>query len=493
MRTARSSVALRIALGAVGVALVCPRLAAAQSAPSPPAPSSAAPSPASSSSASSPPSSSPPSTQTAVEAPAPAKAAPAGRIITLADAERTANEQPQMLVARANTGVAKAQVEQTFAPLLPQLTGTASYTRETGNYAPRPGTTLPSNAAIPPTNLGLDASFDYWNFGVTGTQLIYDFGQTSRKYDAAKKTVEAQQATEQTTKLQVMVNVRKAYFMARANKDLVDVAQENLDDQNKHLVQVQGFVNVGTQPAIALAQQKAAVANAQVTLITAQNNYDTAKAQLNQAAGITIGTDYDVADETFGAVDGEDLPRTQLIANAIAARPELATIAKQRAAQEATLSAAKGGYGPTLSATAGFNEVGLSLGGLVPNWNAGVILTWPFYQGGLTNGQVHQAEASLEGVDAQRALEELQVRLDVDSAILAVRAAKATIGAAEDAVTSAREQLRLAEQRYATGVGSIIELNDAQVTYSTAAAQLVQARYQLASARAQLLAALGRT
>lgn len=99
----------------------------------------------------------------------------------------------------------------------------------------------------------------------------------------------------------------------------------------------------------------------------------------------------------------------------------------------------------------------------------------------------------MQSVDAQRALEVLQVRLDVDSARLAVRAAKATIGAADDALTNAKEQLRLAEQRYATAVGSIIELYDAQVAFTTAAAQVVQARYGLAAARAQLLAALGRT
>ena len=81
----------------------------------------------------------------------------------------------------------------------------------------------------------------------------------------------------------------------------------------------------------------------------------------------------------------------------------------------------------------------------------------------------------------------------MSAARLAVRAARATIGAAQDAATSARDQLRLAEQRFATGVGSIIELTDAQVVYTSAAAQLVQARYGLSAARAQLLAALGRT
>jgi outer membrane protein len=72
-----------------------------------------------------------------------------------------------------------------------------------------------------------------------------------------------------------------------------------------------------------------------------------------------------------------------------------------------------------------------------------------------------------------------------------VRAAKATIGGAEEALTNAREQLRLAEARYQTGQGSIIELSDAQVAYTTAEAQEVSARYSLAAARAQLLTALG--
>jgi outer membrane protein len=230
-----------------------------------------------------------------------------------------------------------------------------------------------------------------------------------------------------------------------------------------------------------------------VQLITAENNYETAKAQLDQAAGIPGGTDYDVGNEDVLPVEDEDQPLDTLVGKAVANRPEIGQLRRQRVAQEASLSSAKGGYGPTLSALAGVSESGLALDGLVPNWSAGLLLSWPIFQGGLTMSQVHQAEAGLESIDAQKSLEELQVRLDVDSARLAVRAAKASIGAAEEAVASARLQLQLAEQRYATGVGSIIELNDAQVAYTSAAAQLVQARYGLASARAQLLAALGRT
>lgn len=424
-------------------------------------------------------------------APSPSPTGTAQRVITLAEVERVAiQQQPQLLVARAATSVAEAQADQARAPMLPQVTGSAAYSRQTGNFAPRPGATPVAGASA---GWSLSQTYDYWNFGVTATQLIYDFGQTPQRYHAASLNAEAQRYSEHTTRLQIVLTVRRAYFNARAARELVDVARETLDDQKKHLMQVQGYVQVGTQPPIALAQQKAAVANAQVQLITAQNNYETAKAQLNQAAGIPGGTEYDVSDEEMPALGDEDQPLETLVGKAVAARPELAVLVKQREVQEATLSSAKGGYGPTISASAGATEQGIQIDQMVPNWNVGVGVSWPIFQGGLTHAQVRQAEAGLESVDAQRSLEELQVRLDVDSGRLAVRAAKASMGASQDALSSAREQLRLAEQRYATGVGNIIELVDAQVAYTQAAAQVVQARYGLAAARAQLLAALGRS
>jgi outer membrane protein len=410
------------------------------------------------------------------------------RVVTLAEAERAAKEQPQRFAARAAVQVAQGQADQTRATLWPQVTASAQYTRETGNYAPTP---IQKNLG-PVGGTSLTTSFDYWQFGVGATQLLYDFGQTLHRIEAADKTVDAQKFAERTTELAVTLAVRRAYFGACATRALVDVAEKSLDDQNRHLTQVQGFVQAGTQPPIALAQQKAAVANAQVLVINARNNYETAKAQLNQAAGLPQRNDYDVADETLGPVDDEDQPLEMLAAKALVARPEVAMLEQQRQAQEDAIGVARGGYGPTLSASAGASAIGVAVDGLVPNWYGGVALSWPVFQGGLTQGQVRSAEAGLEGVTAQKSLEELQVRFDVDSARLAVRAAKAAMVAADEAALSAHEQLRLAEQRYATGVGSIIELNDAQVTDTSASAQVVQARYGLASARAQLLAALGR-
>ena len=127
-------------------------------------------------------------------------------------------------------------------------------------------------------------------------------------------------------------------------------------------------------------------------------------------------------------------------------------------------------------------------------WNAavGVTLTWNLFQGGLTNGMIHEAEGNLGFAAAQLDLLRQQVRVDVDQALLTIRAAKAALSSARKALVAARQRLSLAEGRYQNGSGSVIELGDAQIAAANAAAQVVQTDFQLATARAQLLSALGR-
>ena len=99
-----------------------------------------------------------------------------------------------------------------------------------------------------------------------------------------------------------MLAVRTAFFQARAQKALIDVAKDTLANQQRHLAQVQGFVDAGARPEIDLAQARTDVANAQVQLINSENGYATAKAQLNQAMGVPQPTDYDVANDELPAL-----------------------------------------------------------------------------------------------------------------------------------------------------------------------------------------------
>lgn len=413
------------------------------------------------------------------------------RVLTLSQALQTAQQhQPQLWQARANAEAAGARADELRAPLLPQLSLSASYQRTTANFVARPGT-VPSAFMTGQAGTSLD-TFNYWSAGLSLNQYIWDFGQTTDRWRAARATAEAQNQTTRAVEQQIIAGVRSAYFTARAQQALVQVARDNLANLELHFKQIEGFVSAGTRPKIDLAQARADRANGMVQLISAQNGYAVAKAQLNQAIGEPGTTDYDVQDETMAPVAGEDGELSALLDDALRARPELLSLERQIRAQELTVSSVKGAYGPSLGAAMNLTDSGVELTGLTWNWNASVSLTWQLFQGLLTRSQVREARANLSAVQAQKAGLVNQVRVELEQAHLQVRAAKATLAAVEEALSSSRERLRLAEGRYQSGVGNVIELGDAQVAAATAAAQRIQAEYSLASARAALLKALGR-
>ncbi|MET0593396.1 MAG: TolC family protein [Polyangiaceae bacterium] len=437
-----------------------------------------------------------PSNPTATSVPPGTSSAPvpespaANRTLTLAQATEAAlSYQPLLRQAQAQAAAADARADIARAPLFPQVNASASYSRQTGNFAPRPGA-IPSQVAA--TSTSSFRSSDFWNFGINANQVIYDFGQARGRWHAAEATAEGQRETTRATRLTTILNVRTAYFQARAQKSLVQVSRETLANQERHLEQIKGFVELGARPAIDLAQARTDVANAKVQVISTENAYATAKAQVNQAMGAPQPTDYDVADETLAPLLEEDQALDRLIQVAVAARPELVALSKQIEAQELQVRAIKGAYGPSLGASAGFTEAGRQLDNMVWNWNVGVSINWPIFQGMLVPSQVREAEANLVAIKAQRDGTENQLRLEVEQARLAVRSNKASLAAVEEALVNSRERLRLAEGRYQTGAGSVIELADAQIATASAAAQRVAADYNLASARAQLMKALGR-
>jgi outer membrane protein len=416
-------------------------------------------------------------------------APPSGPSLTLAQAEENAlRHQPSIRQANGQTEAAAGRVEEARSGYLPQVTATGAYQRTTGNFAVRPGatpTTMMAPAIIWTPN------FNYWSFGLAGSQLIYDFNATADRWRSAAVSRDAAATTAQATEEQALLAVRRAYFQARAQRDLRRVAEEAVTNQQKHLDQIQAFVKAGMRSEIDLATARTALANAKVQMVTGENAEASALAVLDQAMGLPGNQPFELTDSALPAVDGEDAAVRELTARALLARPEVAAADQMARAQQLQVAAFRGNYGPAISAAAGLTDAGVHLSNLTPNWFVGLNASWAILQGGLTTGQVREANGTLVALAAQAEAVRLQVTVDVEQGRLAVRAAKSSIDGAEEALANAREQLRLAEGRYRTGQGSVIELADAQVAYTTAEAQEVSARYSLASARAQLLAALG--
>jgi outer membrane protein len=416
------------------------------------------------------------------QAPAAAPVAPvAPATLTLEDAVRLARENaPSLRTARANADASDARAGQSRAALLPQVTGTVGLERSTSN----------STAAFAPAQSW--AMSNALSLSATATQTLVDLPAFAR-WGAARATARADEGSARAAELDAVLAARTAFFQARASRALVGVARVTLDNQEAHFRQVSAFVQQGMRPEIDLAQARTDRANAKAQLVSAENSYATARVRLNQAMGVTGPTDYEVAADPFPAVAGEDRPLDPQLQEALAALPDVAAMDARILAAERSVQATQGGWFPKIGLSAGASESGDV--GQNPAWNAyvGGTLTWSLLQGGLTVTQTAEARALLEAQRAQRDLLAQQVRADVDSARLDVLAAKSLLDADREAVEAARDRQRLAEARYSSGAGSSLEISDAIVARTSAEAQLVQAEFQLAQARAKLLRALGRS
>ena len=208
--------------------------------------------------------------------------------------------------------------------------------------------------------------------------------------------------------------------------------------------------------------------------------------------GVEASIGYDVELTISAPVPGESSTVDTLVDEALGARPEVAALRDQLRAQELTNKSTYGRYWPSLQAQGGGTYAGAELDRMVWNLSVGLSLSWAIFDGGGVRGALREGAADVAAIVAQIDSVRLQVRVDVEQASLAVAATKAALGAADRSLANAQARLDLAEVRYRTGVGSIIELSDAQLASTNAAFQKLQAQLRLDTARAQLTKALAR-
>jgi len=417
-----------------------------------------------------------------------------GRVLSLDDALRAAQaQQPQMRAARAQTRAASARVGEARAGYLPRVDAQAQYQRSTANFLLSPMMVhTPLTKGYQANNqLGPGDTVDYLVFGVTATQLIYDFGRVPALIAQGEAGVEASEADTRATSQAIALNVRVAYYGALAAKQLVQLGEEAVRNQQGHVDQIHRFVDAGQRTRFDLSSVELNLANAELALVRARNALALAKVRLVAATGADEPAEFEIVepasqDSTLDGALADSLERT-----AIRRRPELARLDALMGAQRAAGRAARAGYLPTLTAVA--NVAGAKVQGFDAgyDWYVGVGLNWNLFGGMLTTRQSEEADANVDAAAAQRSSLRQAIRAEIQEQLLAIADAQQRQVVSERAVSTATDRLHQAEDRLQTGAGDALDLDDAQVSLVNAKAQSVQARYDLAIARARLRRAVG--
>jgi outer membrane protein len=386
----------------------------------------------------------------------PTRAPVVGRLLTMDEAVAIALElQPQIQARLFDYAAARFRVDQAMSPLLPQLSSSVSASR--------------SKSSVLPTGSQLTATTVNRNFDDTLvaqaslSQLLFDFGKNLAATEAAKKLTAVALEDVELQRQLISLAVKEAYTNTLFAQRLIRVQQQAVERAELNLKSAKGFFDVGTRPRSDVARAEVDVANARVDLIRARNAERLARVALNTAMGIEIDTPTQVQDNLV--YEPVSLERAQIRAEALRQRPEYRQVKLQVDAAEALERQAFRNFFPDLTGSGTYGGVREEL---TEVWSLTLSFTWTMFDGGNRIARYREARANVDGARSRVRSLELDLLREVEQAQITIEETQERLQAAQTAVASAQENFRLAQGRFDAGVGTILELTDAQLALTQA-------------------------
>ena len=412
-------------------------------------------------------------------------AAPARGDLSVDQAVRLALERNKDVLSSAeNVEAASGFKKQALQSYLPRLSAGASYSHNfntTGFFDP---------------NTQQFVAFGNDNYGVRYvlSQNILDVASL-KSINAAGKDLAASKLDYSFSRADLALLAKQQYYQLLAAQELATVSDSALALSNRELQRTQSLFELGMVAKSDVLKAQVRVSQSQLDVIRDHGNVVDARARLANTLGQQPTDDLRASDpltETPVNVDS-----TAIIADAIAHRADLQAAQKSWEAERARSSAAKIWYFPTLAGRVSYANTNGE--GLIPFSGfdedfrtASVGLNFPLFDGVVGNkGEAQAAEARAE--QARYAYERLRLDIGVElrGAINTARQANEGLTVAKTGLESAEEDLKLSQEKYNVGSGTILDLLDAQVNLQRSRQQYVVALTAARIAEAQIERARG--
>ncbi len=187
------------------------------------------------------------------------------------------------------------------------------------------------------------------------------------------------------------------------------------------------------------------------------------------------------------------LPETTeaALARALARRPDLRRLDAMGLAAQQKTAIARGERLPQVNLTAKAQESSGSDWTGYEDWNLGLRLTLPVFDGDIRKRRVEQATLEQRRMRLLREDAHNRIASEVEQAFGALTEARARLDFATQGETEAREALRIETLRYHSGESTITDLLGAEAALWSATANRLQAGYDITASQARLLRAMG--
>lgn len=328
---------------------------------------------------------------------------------------------------------------------------------------------------------------------ITASLPLFTGGELQGQIGQAKANYRSMLSAEEQAYNEMKETATTGYFNMLNAGNMKALRQESVDRLQAHLDNVVAQYNVGIVARADVLRSEVELANAKQDYITASNEYDVAEATLNNIIGTPLGTTLLLKDRLQYEPYENDM--AYCLAYSEQHRPELKQAEYGVDAAEAALVVARSGHMPKINAVAGNYWGGTDEsnwpGDDNDHWSVGLTASMNIFDSGVTWSKIHAAqEALVQAKESQRQIKD-DVELEVRTDYLSMREAEKRITTAQVAVASAEEDYHIAVVRYQAGVGTNIDVMDAQEALTQAKTNYYQALYNYNTSKAALNTSMG--
>jgi outer membrane protein TolC len=421
-----------------------------------------------------------------------AQAPPAPQRLSLDDAvSRAVATSHRLGEARARQQGATATVEVRRKADVPTITALAGYTRT--NHIDEFGVPQPDGRLrviypdIP----------DNFRTRLELLWPVYTSGRTHALERAAQAEATASGADLEAVRLDLRLEVARAYWALVTARDTVRVLEAALDTADRSLADVRNRVEAGLLPPNDVSRSEAQRARQELLLIEARGRVDSVTVDLDRLLGLPDGTPIETT-EGLETPAPPSRDAASLIGDALKQRPELAAITNRTQAQQARIAAIATARKPTIAIASGVDWAN-------PNprifprqdrwqesWDVSVNLSWQLFDFGKNAAERTEAQFAITALNERRADAETQIRGDVQKQLVDLRTTQAALVPARLAVTAAQETQRVVGDRFEAGVATTLDVLDAQLAVLQAELDRTRVLADLRLNEARLARVLGR-
>ena len=411
--------------------------------------------------------------------------------------------QPVIRVSLARVAARREEAKIPDGQWLPvvgvtaQLFG-ATANNTTGGYVARSFMDIPRIGGTRATGAGTFSPYATSFAGVGATQEVFDFGRIAAQRAVGDALAVAAQSDADAERLDIDFGVEEAYFAVLAAKSVVVASEQAYERTRVHRDLAKAGVDAGLRSPIELTRAEADLGRFDLGRIRARGGLTIAQSVLAAA----IGSPELAIDVSGEAPNASDMPSLREAMQRAAARdPRIQQALAMLKAEEARTRAIRAELRPDVSLTGTFSgraggappsSGDLPSGGgalpIVPNWDVGIVFLWPIFDGTVSareNASRAREQVRREEIAAVRLAQIAAIR----QAFVAVEVARTALPGFERSLEAARANYAQADARFRGGLGTSVELADAEALRTDAEIQLAMGKFELARSRA----AFGRT